>query len=150
MKTEKKEVTLWIALIPAILTILMMFCYIVDLSNVSWIPKVGANNTPLFGWGLEEPHIPLVFGAAVTSITAWFCGFRWKEIEPMIMQGIRMVLPAIVILLVIGMVIGSWVSSGIVAAMVYYRFNFFPPESTEPRCYRSHSGTEYKWNMRLF
>ncbi len=127
MNSKKREITLGIALIPAILTILMMFCYIVDLSGASWMPKVGASETPLFGWGLEEPHIPLVFGAAVTSLTAWFCGFRWKELEPMIMHGIKMVLPAIVIMLVIGMVIGSWISSGIVAAMVYYGFIVLHP-----------------------
>ncbi len=115
---EKKEISLLVALIPVILTVFFLFAYIVDASEVSWMPVF--NDIPLFGWGKSDPQIPLILGIVFVSLTAWYLGFTWAELEKMIVNSIKTVLPAILILIVIGMVVASWIASGVVASMIYY------------------------------
>lgn len=63
-------------------------------------------------------HLPLVAAAAVAAIVARTYGHRWREIEDGIVQAIRMAMPAILILVVIGMLMGTWLVSGVVPALV--------------------------------
>lgn len=74
------------------------------------------------------PHIPLFFGTIVAGLVAWQQGFTWKKIEESLYDGIRMALPAIVIIILVGLIIGSWMGGGIVATMVYYGLSFLKPD----------------------
>lgn len=74
-----------------------------------------------------DPHIPLILAAAVASIVGLFLGNSWKEIESGIVEGISVGMKAILILCVIGVMIGTWIASGIVPIMIYYGLQILHP-----------------------
>ncbi|MDO4682637.1 MAG: Na+/H+ antiporter NhaC [Lautropia sp.] len=74
-----------------------------------------------------SPHVPLIIGTVTASIIASRFGYPWKFIEEAAYQGIKMALPAIVIIIMIGLTIGAWIGGGIVATMVYYGLKILTP-----------------------
>ncbi|MCP3740656.1 Na+/H+ antiporter NhaC [Rossellomorea sp. BNER] len=74
-----------------------------------------------------SPHIPLIVGTIVASIIAWRFGYQWKDIEEGAYKGIRLALPAILIILMVGLTIGAWIGGGIVATMIYYGLKLITP-----------------------
>ncbi|MDO4682638.1 MAG: Na+/H+ antiporter NhaC [Lautropia sp.] len=78
--------------------------------------------------GLEaSSHIPLLVGTIIASIVGIRYGYPWKTVEQSVYRGIRMALPAIVIIILIGLTIGSWIGGGIVATMVHYGLEILSP-----------------------
>ncbi len=75
----------------------------------------------------QGPHIPLIVGTTVAAIVAWRSGYSWKEIEEAMYKGIRLALPAIVIIILVGLTIGAWIGGGIVATMIYYGLKIITP-----------------------
>lgn len=73
------------------------------------------------------PHIPLIIGTIAAGLVAWFSGFKWNFIEEGIYKGIKMALPAILIIITVGMIIGSWIGGGVVATMVFYGLKILSP-----------------------
>lgn len=74
-----------------------------------------------------SPHMPLIIGAITASIIAMAFGYRWNTIEKGIYNGIKMALPALVIIIMIGLTIGAWLGGGIVATMIYYGLKLISP-----------------------
>lgn len=74
-----------------------------------------------------SPHVPLAIGAIVAGIIAWRMGYKWETIEEGAYKGIRLALPAIVIIIVVGMIIASWIGGGIIATMIYYGLQIITP-----------------------
>jgi NhaC family Na+:H+ antiporter len=78
-------------------------------------------------WG-GDPHLPILFSAVVAAIVAvTMLGFTWKELEDGIVETIKMAMSAILILMVIGMIIGTWILGGIVPTMIYYGLKILSP-----------------------
>ncbi|SIT79998.1 Na+/H+ antiporter NhaC [Edaphobacillus lindanitolerans] len=75
----------------------------------------------------EGPHVPLIVGTVIASLVAYKSGFTWGEIEEMMYKGIKLALPAVVIIMLVGLVIGSWMGGGIVASMIYYGLKILNP-----------------------
>ncbi|RIP37194.1 Na+/H+ antiporter NhaC [Staphylococcus gallinarum] len=75
----------------------------------------------------KEPHIPLMIGTAVAIIITMLHGYAFEEVEEMMYKGIRHALPAIVIIILVGLIIGSWIGSGVVATMIYYGLQLIDP-----------------------
>src|SRR5690625_5064422 len=75
----------------------------------------------------QDPHIPLIFGTASAANVAMAHGYKWIDIEKMMFKGIRLALPAIVIIMLVGLIIGSWIGGGIVATMIYYGLALISP-----------------------
>ena len=74
-----------------------------------------------------SPHVPLLIGAITASVIAMAFGYKWETIEKGIYRGIKMALPAIVIIIMIGLTIGAWLGGGIVATMIYYGLKLISP-----------------------
>lgn len=72
-------------------------------------------------------HIPLMLSALVAGIMAMRLGFKWEELEKGIISTISMSMQAIIILIIIGTVIGAWIISGTVPAMIYYGLKVLSP-----------------------
>lgn len=73
-------------------------------------------------------QIVLLTSTAVTSMLAiCFCKVKWQSIEHAICQNILGVATAIIILLLIGALSGSWMISGIVPTMIYYGMQVIHP-----------------------
>lgn len=66
------------------------------------------------------PHIPLVFSTAVACLVALKAGYKWEDIEKFMLDTMSDGLQALVILLIVGILIGTWIISGVVPTMIYY------------------------------
>ena len=65
-------------------------------------------------------QIALLIAAAVASFIGVRMGFKWDTIEQGIIGGISNAMIAVLILLVVGSLIGSWMLSGTVQSLIYY------------------------------
>jgi len=74
-----------------------------------------------------DPHIPLVTAAVVAAIVAALSGYHWQEIQDGIVNTIKLSMSAILILMIIGMIIGTWILAGIVPTMIYYGLKLIAP-----------------------
>lgn len=73
-------------------------------------------------------QIVLLTTTAVCSILAMsICHIRWKEIETAICNNILGIAVALIILLLIGALSGSWMISGVVPTMIYYGMQILHP-----------------------
>jgi NhaC family Na+:H+ antiporter len=72
-------------------------------------------------------QIALLLGAGVAGLIAWQLGFGWSEVEKAIVKSISTAMGAILILLIIGSLSGTWLLSGIVPAMIYYGLKILNP-----------------------
>jgi NhaC family Na+:H+ antiporter len=83
----------------------------------------------LFGDGSSggPNQIALILAASVGIIVGITNGFTWKEIERGIVHGISLSLGAVLILLVVGSLIGSWILAGIVPTMISYGLALLTP-----------------------
>lgn len=72
-------------------------------------------------------HILLIVGMIVTSIVAKAIGFQWKEIQDAMGQGVFRAMIGFFIFVLIGMIIGSWIESGTVPALIYYGLDLLSP-----------------------
>ncbi|RST75135.1 Na+/H+ antiporter NhaC [Siminovitchia acidinfaciens] len=75
----------------------------------------------------QDPHIPILIAAVAAGLVAYFYGFKWKEIEESVYNGIRLVLPGVSIIMLVGVVIGAWIGGGVVATMVFYGLKLISP-----------------------
>lgn len=75
-----------------------------------------------------SPHIPLVLSACVAAAVAMLgLGYTWAELEEGMVETIKMSMGAIIILMIIGMIIGTWILGGVVPAMIYYGLQILSP-----------------------
>ena len=73
-------------------------------------------------------HIPLIVGAVfAASIAVFKLGFTWKELEDGILSTINTTMQAMLILLVVGMLIGTWILGGVVPSMIYWGLKILSP-----------------------
>ncbi len=79
-------------------------------------------------------QIALVVGAVIATIIGIKNGHSYKVIEQNIVDGISMALPAIMILLSVGSLIGTWMLSGTVPTMIYYGLLLLDPSFFFPAC----------------
>lgn len=107
MDEKKRQIGLKVALIPVIFLVAVLFLAI--------------------GIFKQDPHIPLICAAAVAAIIAFFYKFTWRETLDGMLHGINLAMGAILILMVIGTLIGTWMLGGIVPSMIYYGLTILSP-----------------------
>ncbi|MDD4708339.1 MAG: Na+/H+ antiporter NhaC [Bacillota bacterium] len=78
----------------------------------------------LFG---GDPHIPILVTTIIASIVAIRAGYKWNDIQDGIIDGIKMSMQAILILMIVGMLIGVWILAGVVPTMIYYGLKILSP-----------------------
>lgn len=80
---------------------------------------------------LELAAFPLevvfILAAVYTIGQLVYLGFSWKEIEAVVVAKIGRGMPAFLILLTIGLIIGSWMICGTIPMLVYYGLQFLHP-----------------------
>ena len=72
-------------------------------------------------------HMPLVIATGIAAIVGVTSGYKWSEMEDGMSETIKASAPAILIMLIIGMVIGTWILGGIVPTMIYYGLTWLSP-----------------------
>ncbi|NVJ60228.1 MAG: Na+/H+ antiporter NhaC [Gammaproteobacteria bacterium] len=110
--SQVKTPSLLDALIPVIFLIILLFFSVNFYGDNS---SYGAN------------QIALLLAAGVAAIIGWKNGFTWKTIEQGITKGISTALGAILILLAVGSLIGTWILSGTVPTLIYFGLQLLEP-----------------------
>ena len=108
-----KEPTLIDALIPVVSLILMLFLSVILFGSDS---SSGPN------------QIVLTLGAAIAAIVAIQNGHSWNDILAAIIDGIGTSMGAVLILLAVGGLIGTWLLAGTVPALIYYGLEILSPQ----------------------
>ncbi|WP_299850959.1 Na+/H+ antiporter NhaC [uncultured Roseovarius sp.] len=90
---------------------------------VSLLSLVAGISISIVVYGLD-PHIPMLLGVVVASLVAMRCGFSWQNIQNGMVRGITNALPATIILIVVGILIGVWILAGVVPTLIYYGLSF--------------------------
>lgn len=74
-----------------------------------------------------SPHIPLILGCAVAAITGNRLGYKWQDLQAAMLSGISIAMPAILILVAVGILIGAWVAGGVVPLLISYGLKLLAP-----------------------
>ena len=72
-------------------------------------------------------HVPMFVGVCAAAIMAMYLGYKWEDIEKMMMDGIYKALQSVCILIIVGILIGVWINSGVVPTMIYYGLQIIHP-----------------------
>ncbi len=73
-------------------------------------------------------QISLILAAGIVCIIGIKNGYRWKELEKAMVNGISLSMGAIFILLAVGSLIGTWLLSGTVPTLIYYGLKILSPD----------------------
>ena len=111
--TKVRQPSILIALIPIFFLIVFL-----------------AANVLVFGDGTLDGsnQIILLLAAALASLIAFRFKIRWNSISDAILTNIGKAMPAMLILLLIGSLAGTWLISGVVPAMIYYGLKIIHPK----------------------
>ncbi|MBA7707000.1 Malate-2H(+)/Na(+)-lactate antiporter [subsurface metagenome] len=66
--------------------------------------------------------------AFITGTLGLILRFKWKEMEEGIVNSIHKAMPAILIMLCVGILIGSWIACGTIPMVIYYGLNIISPK----------------------
>ena len=75
-----------------------------------------------------DPHIAMLLGVIAAAAVGLRCGYQWQTIQDGMIAGIANSLQAVIILLIIGVLIGVWILSGVVPTLLYYGLLIMQPE----------------------
>lgn len=83
-------------------------------------------------WGIlkdsaGEAHMALVCSGAVAALVACLNGWKWNYLEQGILAAINRSMQACLILMVVGMMLGSWAAGGVIPSMMYYGIKIIAP-----------------------
>jgi NhaC family Na+:H+ antiporter len=112
-KSEIRQLTLLLALTPILFLVVLL-----------------ASSVYLFGsdssYGANQ--IALVMAACVAALVGRKTGVTWKMAQQGITNGIAIGLGPVLILLAVGMLIGTWILAGTVPAMIFYGIQILNPD----------------------
>lgn len=106
-KGKVRKPSIWLALVPVLFMIVSLSISVIKFE--------------------ADPHIPLFLSTIVAVIIAIKLGHNWSDIEKSIFKTIMLSLQAILILMIIGTLMGTWLAGGIVPTMIYYGLEIISP-----------------------
>lgn len=109
---SKKEAHFLVALIPIIILVGLLYLNVVIYEDDA---TYGPN------------QIALLMAAAIATVIGFSLNYSWKKIQKGMVKSIKSALPAIIILLLIGALAGTWLLSGVVPTMIYYGLKVIHP-----------------------
>ncbi len=72
-------------------------------------------------------HITLIIVSVVAALVAIKSGFTWDDIQKGILYGCEIAMLPMLILMMVGMLIASWIPSGTIPALIYYGLKILSP-----------------------
>lgn len=82
------------------------------------------------GYGIYhlKAQVLLIAAAFLTACLGALLKFSWKEMESGIVESIRKALPAILIMLTVGVLVATWMASGTIPMIIYYGLKIISPQ----------------------
>lgn len=117
---ENKELNIWEALLPVAALVLMLFF------NVFF----AFGDDALSG----SNQFILLLGAAVAAIVGFFNKVSYKQMIDEVSENVRSTTGALLILLFVGSLAGTWLISGVIPSMIYYGLQLLKPTIFLPAC----------------
>ncbi|WP_190808899.1 Na+/H+ antiporter NhaC [Flagellimonas sp. S3867] len=116
---ENKDLSIWEALIPVFALVGML-----------------AYNVYVFGDDAlsGSNQFILLLGGAVAAIVGFFNKVSYKQMISEVAENVRSTTGALLILLMVGALAGTWLISGIIPAMIYYGLQILNPTIFLPAC----------------
>jgi NhaC family Na+:H+ antiporter len=111
---ENKDLNIWEALIPVIALVLMLFF------NVFF----AFGDDALSG----SNQFILLMGAAVAAIVGFFNKVKFSQMMDEVAENVKSTTGALLILLMVGSLAGTWLISGIIPTMIYYGMLILSPK----------------------
>ena len=106
-----KKIPYLLALSPILFLIVLLSFNVVMYDNA-----IGGSN-----------QLALLFSGALAAIIGIYYGIKWKDIIEGISNSIKSIVPAIIMLLLIGSLAGTWLISGVIPTMIYYGLQILNP-----------------------
>lgn len=100
---------------PTFIEALVPITFLIIIISVS-ILKFGA-----------DPQIPLLLATIIAVLLGFKLGYRWDDMEKGMISTINSSMQAILIQMIIGIIIGTWILAGIVPTMIYYGLQILSP-----------------------
>jgi NhaC family Na+:H+ antiporter len=110
--TKTKAPTLFDAMLPMVVLVVLLAASVVLFKDDS---SFGPNQIALF------------LAAGVAAIIGLKNGYSWQDLEAAMVKGISLSLAAVMILLAVGSLIGTWLLSGTVPTLIYYGLQVLSP-----------------------
>lgn len=117
---ENKELNIWEALIPIVALVIMLFF------NVYYV----YGNEAIDG----SNQFVLLMGAAVAAIVGFYNKVTYKQMMEEVAKNVKSTSSALIILLLVGSLAGTWLISGIIPTMIYYGLQILNPTIFLPAC----------------
>ncbi len=98
--------------------------------GIALIPLISMALLLGIGYGVYriKAQVLLIAAAFITACLGAWLGFSWKEMEAGIVESIRKALPAILIMLSVGVLVASWIASGTIPMIIYYGLQIISPK----------------------
>ncbi len=109
---ENRELNIWEALIPVFALILMLAYNVYVFGD----DAIGGSN-----------QFILLMGGAVAAVVGFFNKVSYKQMLAEVAENVRSTTGALLILLMVGALAGTWLISGIIPAMIYYGLQILNP-----------------------
>ncbi|WP_077328766.1 Na+/H+ antiporter NhaC [Virgibacillus siamensis] len=71
--------------------------------------------------------VPLISGIIAAAIIGKIMGYTWNYLQDALTEGVSKALPAVFILFIIGIIIGTWILSGVIPTLIYYGLAIIDP-----------------------
>ena len=116
---KKKELSLGVALLPIIILVLLLSYNVLIYGD----DALGGSN-----------QFILLMGGAIAGIIGFFYKVKYNTMLEKIAENLQSVTGALLILLFVGALAGTWLISGIIPAMIYYGLQILHPSIFLPAC----------------
>ncbi len=106
--SKKKAPSFWVAIIPVVAMALLL--------------GVG------YGVYKIKPQVLLITAAFLSGCLGLALGFKWADMQKGIVDSIHKAMPAILIMLSVGVLIGSWMACGTIPMVIFYGLKLISPQ----------------------
>lgn len=108
MAKEEKKPGLIVALIPIVVMMLLL----------------------VVGYGVFniKAQVLLVTAAFLSGLLGFILKFKWPVMEKGIIDSIHKAMPAVLIMLAVGILVGTWIAAGTIPMIIYYGLELISPQ----------------------
>lgn len=72
-------------------------------------------------------HITLILATVFAAVVAMMNGYKWEDIQEGILYGCEIAMLPMLILMLVGVLIASWIPAGVIPTLIYYGLKILSP-----------------------